>query len=65
MRERGRLIFGGVDLQARKTPGFDEEKNADVEAVVRYWHGSSAVRQRMHALAGASASIVLFQEFIP
>ncbi|WP_031160336.1 serine/threonine protein phosphatase [Streptosporangium roseum] len=41
------------------------EEHADVEAVVRYWEGSPAVRQRLHALARASASIVLFQEFIP
>ncbi|MQA27721.1 MAG: serine/threonine protein phosphatase [Micromonosporaceae bacterium] len=41
------------------------EEHADVEATVRYWGGSSAVRDRLHALAQASASIVLFQEFIP
>ncbi|OUC94582.1 serine/threonine protein phosphatase [Streptosporangium minutum] len=41
------------------------EEHADVEAVVRYWNGSPAVRRRLQALARASASIVLFQEFIP
>ncbi|MFG2071471.1 serine/threonine protein phosphatase [Nonomuraea maritima] len=41
------------------------DEHADVEAVVRYWKGSPAVRDRLHALAGASSSIVLFQEFIP
>jgi hypothetical protein len=41
------------------------EEHADVEAVVRYWDGSPAVRDRLHALARASAGIVLFQEFIP
>ncbi|WP_239131504.1 serine/threonine protein phosphatase [Planobispora takensis] len=41
------------------------EEHADIEAVVRYWDGSPAVRDRLHALAGASAGIVLFQEFIP
>lgn len=40
-------------------------EHADVEAAVRYWEGSAAVRERLHALARASASIVLFQEFIP
>ncbi|TYB51143.1 serine/threonine protein phosphatase [Nonomuraea sp. PA05] len=44
-------------------PPFGE--HADVEAVVRYWDGSPGVRDRLHALAGASASVVLFQEFIP
>ncbi|WP_245642466.1 serine/threonine protein phosphatase [Nonomuraea candida] len=38
---------------------------ADVEAAVRYWDGSPAVRDRLHALARASAGVVLFQEFIP
>ncbi|MFB9722735.1 serine/threonine protein phosphatase [Planobispora longispora] len=41
------------------------EEHADVEAVVRYWEGSPAVRDRLRAVARASAGIVLFQEFIP
>ncbi|MBG0831438.1 serine/threonine protein phosphatase [Planomonospora sp. ID67723] len=41
------------------------DEHADIEAVVQYWDGSPAVRDRLHALARASASIVLFQEFIP
>ncbi|MEU8364298.1 serine/threonine protein phosphatase [Nonomuraea sp. NPDC048882] len=41
------------------------DEHADVEAAVRYWEGSAAVRERLHALAAAPASIVLFQEFIP
>ncbi|AQZ63656.1 unnamed protein product [[Actinomadura] parvosata subsp. kistnae] len=40
-------------------------EHADVEAAVRYWDGSAAVGDRLHALARASASIVLFQEYIP
>ncbi|MFD0585768.1 protein kinase family protein [Dactylosporangium darangshiense] len=38
---------------------------ADSERVVAYWDGSTAVRQRLHALAQASASVVLFLEYIP
>lgn len=41
------------------------EEHADIEAVVRYWGGSQAVRDRLHALEQATASIVLFLEFIP
>ncbi|MFG1760491.1 phosphotransferase [Micromonospora echinofusca] len=41
------------------------EEHVDVEAAVRYWGGSAAVRDRLHALAHASTSIVLFQESIP
>lgn len=38
---------------------------ADIERVVAYWDGSSAVRRRLNALARASASVVLFLEYIP
>ena len=38
---------------------------ADVEGAVAYWGGSAAVRERIGALAGASASVVLFLEYIP
>src|ERR1700690_2521329 len=38
---------------------------ADVDGVVAYWGGSAAVRERIRALAGASASVVLFLEYIP
>jgi hypothetical protein len=38
---------------------------ADVDKVVAYWEGSAAVRQRIHALAEASASVVLFLEYLP
>jgi hypothetical protein len=41
------------------------DEHADVERAVAYWGGSQAVRDRLHALAQASASIVLFLEFIP
>ncbi|GAA3428142.1 hypothetical protein GCM10018953_53250 [Streptosporangium nondiastaticum] len=37
----------------------------DIDAVVAYWHGSQAVRERLEALKRASASLVLFTEFIP
>jgi hypothetical protein len=40
-------------------------EHADVEAVVRFWGGSPAVRDRLEAVARASASVVLFQEFVP
>jgi hypothetical protein len=41
------------------------EEYADVEAVVEYWGGSPAVRQRLDELAKASASVVLFAEYVP
>jgi hypothetical protein len=37
----------------------------DVDAVVEYWHGSAAVRERVDALARASASVLLFLEYVP
>jgi hypothetical protein len=41
------------------------DEHADIERVVAYWGGSPAVRQRLHALAEASANLVLFLEYIP
>lgn len=38
---------------------------ADVDGAVAYWGGSPAVRARISALATASASVVLFLEYIP
>jgi hypothetical protein len=38
---------------------------ADVDAVVEYWHGSPAIRDRLEAIRKASASIVLFLEYVP
>lgn len=41
------------------------DEHADVEQVVAYWGGSAGVRRRLHALAAASASVVLFLEHLP
>ncbi|MGW0807569.1 serine/threonine protein phosphatase [Nonomuraea sp. NPDC002799] len=41
------------------------EEHADLDRTVAYWGGSPAVRERLAALASASASIVLFAEYIP
>lgn len=41
------------------------EEHADMERTVAYWAGSPAVRERLEALAGSSASLVLFLEYAP
>ena len=41
------------------------EEHADIDTVVAYWGASSAVRARLAAVASASASLTLFQEFVP
>lgn len=41
------------------------EEYADIDRVVAYWGGSGAVRRRLAALAEASASVVLFLEYLP
>lgn len=38
---------------------------ADIERLVAYWHGSSAVRQRVEAIAESSATVTLFLEYLP
>jgi hypothetical protein len=40
------------------------EEHADPERTVAYWAGSSAVRERLDALARSSASVVLFFEYV-
>ncbi|HEX5421721.1 MAG TPA: serine/threonine protein phosphatase [Gammaproteobacteria bacterium] len=51
-----RVLPGGAPLA---------EELADIERAVAYWGDSAAVRERINALARASASAVLFQEYIP
>jgi hypothetical protein len=41
------------------------EERADLARTVAYWHGSSAVRERLEAIAQSSASVVLFLEYVP
>ncbi|GAA4199155.1 hypothetical protein GCM10022220_01420 [Actinocatenispora rupis] len=38
---------------------------ADVDAAVRYWGGAPGVRERIDAAATATASLVLFLEYVP
>ncbi|MFF5225974.1 serine/threonine protein phosphatase [Dactylosporangium sp. NPDC000521] len=41
------------------------EEHEDIDRAVAYWDGSAAVRRRLEALAAASASVVLFLEYVP
>ncbi len=41
------------------------EETRDVERAVAYWEGSAAVGERLRAIAAASASLVLFLEYVP
>jgi hypothetical protein len=52
-----------LDRPASSQPLPDEL--ADVERVVAFWHGSAAVRRRIEAMAGATASLTLFFEWLP
>jgi hypothetical protein len=47
------------------SPPPPPEELADVERAVAYWGGGSGVRHRIEALRQASASVVLFLEYIP
>ncbi|MCG5217299.1 serine/threonine protein phosphatase [Streptosporangium sp. KLBMP 9127] len=42
-----------------------DDEHADIDRTVAYWGGSPAVRERLEAVASASASVVLFLEYIP
>ena len=52
-----------LDLPAFEGPLPDEL--GDIEAFVAYWHGSSAVRRRVEAIADSSAAVALFFEYVP
>ncbi|MDP9847600.1 phosphotransferase [Streptosporangium lutulentum] len=41
------------------------EERADLADTVAYWDGSAAVRERLEAVARASAGVMLFLEYIP
>jgi hypothetical protein len=53
-----RVLLGG---SAAPLPG----ELANIEDVVAYWDGSEALRTRLRALADATASIMIFLEYIP
>ena len=55
-----RVLPGPSPTQA---PMSDEQ--AEIERMVAYWDGSPAVRERLEAIARASAQVVLFLEYIP
>lgn len=42
-----------------------DEDLQNIERAVEFWDGSVAVRRRLHALAGASAAVALFLEYVP
>jgi hypothetical protein len=46
------------------TPPLNGERGS-VDELVGYWHGSDAVRRRLEALSRATASVVLFLEYVP
>ncbi|MDQ1392912.1 MAG: hypothetical protein QOF30_1889 [Acidimicrobiaceae bacterium] len=41
------------------------EEQVDLEAMVAYWNGSTAVRHRLEALTTSAANLVLFLEHLP
>jgi hypothetical protein len=46
-----------------RTPTSEEQ--ADLARAVAYWDGSSAVRERLEAIARSSADVALFCEYVP
>jgi hypothetical protein len=55
-----RVLPGPSSLRVPTT-----EEHTDIERMVAYWDGSPAVRERLEAIARASAYVVLFLEYIP
>jgi hypothetical protein len=57
------LLYHWRVLDQPGHPALHEEL-ADVDGVVEYWHGSTAVRERVEAMASASATVTLFIEYV-
>jgi hypothetical protein len=55
-------VLGGAAAPGAK-PAPDEL--ADIEGMVSYWDGSQAMRARLKALADATASVMIFLEYVP
>lgn len=49
----------------RQPKAFTAEDSKRLDEIVEYWGGSPAIRTRLEAIQNASASIVLFLEYIP
>ncbi|HEY9473233.1 MAG TPA: protein kinase family protein, partial [Mycobacteriales bacterium] len=59
------LMYHWRVLAEPPPPPSTPEEGAELARMVAYWDGSSAVRERLEAIARASASLVLFCEYIP
>lgn len=56
-----RVLEGAASSDAAPLP----DELSDIRAMVAYWDGSEAVGERLKALAGATASVVVFLEYLP
>jgi len=56
-----RMLEGAVTARAAHLP----KDLVDIEGMVRYWEGSDAMGARLKALADATASVVIFLEYVP
>ena len=56
-----RVLEGAAAALAAAPP----HELADIEGMVRYWDGSEAMGVRLKALAAATASVMIFLEYVP
>lgn len=56
-----RVLDGAAAAGAAPVP----DELADVEGMASYWGGSEAMRLRLQALADATASVIIFMEYLP
>ncbi|MFB9905365.1 hypothetical protein [Allokutzneria oryzae] len=52
-------------LDGPERVGLTADQLSEVDSTVEFWHGAEALRERLHANARASASVLLFQEYLP
>lgn len=59
------LMYHSRVLDSPAFVGPLPDQLGDIEGLIEHWHGSSAVRRRVEAIAASSASVTLFLEYLP
>ncbi len=63
--ERFPLMYHWRVLTEPSATPLPRGQPGSLDRLVEYWHGSAAVRHRLEALLHATASVVLFLEYVP
>lgn len=59
------LLYHSLFLETPKLPDMPPEERQRLENNIQYWGGSSSIKNRLHAIHEASASLIFFLEYVP